>query len=61
MPQDRKLFKKLRFTPNKLVGLTEQDIKWLCETSKDVMMKQPVFLEVTSPIIVCGKVFLYVC
>jgi len=55
--QDRKLFKKLRFTQNKLVNLTESEIKWLCVKAKDVMINQPVFLELTSPIIVCGKLY----
>jgi len=35
--------------------LTEAEIKWLCLKSKEIFLEQPVFLEIESPINVCGK------
>ena len=36
------------------MSLTEAEIKWLCNKSKDVFMSQPIFIELESPIKICG-------
>ena len=33
----------------------ENEIKWLCVKSKEVFLNQPIFLELESPIKICGK------
>jgi serine/threonine-protein phosphatase PP1 catalytic subunit len=40
--------------PNKLVNLTEAEIRGLCNTCRDVLMTQPILLELGAPIKVCG-------
>lgn len=47
------------FKPNKLVVLAESEIKWLCLKAKEIFMEQPVFLELFSPLNLCGKLVLY--
>ena len=37
------------------VNLSEADIKMLITKSKEIFMKQPVFLELDSPIAIMGK------
>ena len=44
------------FKPNKIVQLTEAEIKWLCNTSKEIFLAQPILLELTTPIKICGDV-----
>ena len=39
---------------SKIVNLSEGEIKWLILTVKEIYQKQPVFLELESPITVCG-------
>ena len=39
---------------SKIVNLSEGEIKWLIQTSKEIFLKQPAFLELESPITVCG-------
>ena len=34
--------------------LTEEEIKYLCEKSLEIFMEEPVLLEITSPINICG-------
>ena len=41
--------------PGKQVQLEEQEIKFLCLTSRDIFMKQPNLLELEAPIKICGK------
>ena len=41
-------------TPNKEVNLTEAEIKYLINTSKRLLIEQPTFLDLESPITVCG-------
>ena len=41
-------------TPNKEVNLTETEIKYLINTSKRILIEQPTFLDLESPITVCG-------
>lgn len=41
--------------PGKQVQLTEQEIKQLCLTSKEIFMQQPNLLELEAPIKICGK------
>jgi serine/threonine-protein phosphatase PP1 catalytic subunit len=42
--------------PGRLVSLTLEEIKWLCNKSKDIFMSQPVLLELSAPIKICGDV-----
>ena len=39
----------------KLVNLTENEIKFLVLQSKEIIMSQPIFLELEAPIRICGK------
>jgi len=41
-------------TPNKEVNLTEIELKYLINTSKKILIEQPTFLELETPITVCG-------
>ena len=41
-------------TPNKEVNLAEIEIKYLINTSKRILIEQPTFLDLESPITVCG-------
>ena len=36
--------------------MTEAEIKWLCNTSKEIFLAQPILLELTTPIKICGDV-----
>ena len=42
--------------PGKLVKLTEQDILGLIRTVKLIFMEQPMLVEVSAPVKVCGDV-----
>ena len=44
------------YKPNLIIPLTEGEIKWLCNTSKEIFMNQPVLLELEAPIKICGDV-----
>ena len=44
----------VRNTVNKEVNLPESDIKFLITTAKKILIEQPTFLELESPISVCG-------
>jgi serine/threonine-protein phosphatase PP1 catalytic subunit len=39
---------------SKSTVLSEREIKYLCEKSKDIFKEQPMLLEVTAPLIICG-------
>jgi serine/threonine-protein phosphatase PP1 catalytic subunit len=41
--------------PGKQVQLTEQEIRQLCLTAKEVFMSQPNLLELEAPIKICGE------
>ena len=43
--------------PGKEVNLPEEQIKQLIAKATDVLMSQPVFLNLQAPIKVCGRVF----
>jgi serine/threonine-protein phosphatase PP1 catalytic subunit len=43
--------------PGKQVNLTEQEVRGLCLKSKEIFMSQPIFLELESPLKICGKNF----
>jgi serine/threonine-protein phosphatase PP1 catalytic subunit len=42
--------------PGKPVNLTEYEIRWLCTSSREIFMKQPVLLELEAPIKICGDI-----
>lgn len=50
-----KLLAARSFKPNRQINLQENEIKWLCNKSRDIFMSQPIFLELESPIKICGK------
>ncbi len=41
--------------PGRQVNLTEEEIRWLCVTSKDIFSQQPALLELEAPIKICGE------
>ncbi len=41
--------------PGKQVTLTEQEIRQLCVTAKEIFMSQPNLLELEAPIKICGE------
>ena len=41
--------------PGKNVTLSEEDIKYLCQKSRDLFISQPNLLELEAPIKICGK------
>ena len=41
--------------PGKQVNLTEDEIKYLCTTSREIFISQPNLLELEAPLKVCGK------
>ena len=43
--------------PGRQVNLTENEVRWLCNKSKDIFSAQPVLLELEAPIKICGKLF----
>jgi serine/threonine-protein phosphatase PP1 catalytic subunit len=42
--------------PGRAVNLTEQEIGFLCKTAKDIVIAQPMLLEMSAPIKICGDV-----
>lgn len=42
--------------PGKQVELTEKQIMWLCTTSREVFLSQPILLELEAPIKICGDI-----
>ena len=42
--------------PGRLVHLTEKEIHFLCSTSKQIFLEQPVFLELEAPFKVAGDI-----
>ena len=43
--------------PGKQVNLTEAEIKGLCNKARDILISQPILLELEAPIKVCGTPF----
>lgn len=41
--------------PGKPVQLTEQEVRQLCITAKEIFLSQPNLLELEAPIKICGK------
>ena len=42
--------------PGRQVNLTESEVKWLCVKGREVLIGQPVLLELEAPIKICGDV-----
>ena len=42
--------------PGKLVNLSENEIKLLCDLSRDIFLSQPILLELEAPIKICGDI-----
>lgn len=40
--------------PGKQVNLTEPEIKGLCNKAREILLSQPVLLELEAPIKICG-------
>ena len=40
--------------PGKQVNLTEAEIKLICTKAKDILLSQPILLELEAPIKICG-------
>lgn len=41
--------------PGRQVNLSENQIRYLCTKTREILINQPVFLELEAPIKVCGK------
>jgi len=42
--------------PGKTVNLTEQEIRGLCQKSREIFISQPILLELEAPIKICGDI-----
>lgn len=42
--------------PGRQVNLTEQEVRFLCNRSKEIFMSQPILLELEAPLKICGDV-----
>ncbi|KAJ1980100.1 type 1 serine/threonine-protein phosphatase catalytic subunit glc7 [Dimargaris cristalligena] len=42
--------------PGKQVSLLEKEIRWLCTTSREIFIGQPILLELEAPIKICGDI-----
>jgi serine/threonine-protein phosphatase PP1 catalytic subunit len=51
-----KLIRARDYKPNKIVNLTESEIKYLCYTAKEIFLSQPILLELITPIKICGDI-----
>ncbi|KAJ7836288.1 serine threonine-protein phosphatase PP1 [Mycena olivaceomarginata] len=40
--------------PGKLVNLPEHEIQYLCKSAREIMLSQPILLELEAPIKICG-------
>ena len=58
--ENKQMSQKLKNEQMKLVSesnlLTEDELKYLCKESLEIFMKEPVFLELNAPIIICGDI-----
>ncbi len=41
----------------KFVQMSEEEINFLCEKSKDIFLNQPMLLELEPPIKICGNIY----
>ena len=53
---DKIIRKLLNFTPGTRIDITEKEIKHLCVVVKKIFEKQPMLIEIQSPVIVCGDI-----
>ena len=51
-----KLLLAKEYKPNKEIDLKEEEIKWVIIKSYEIIKNQPVFIELDSPINICGDV-----
>jgi len=42
--------------PGKIVNLSEQEIRGLCQQSREIFISQPILLELEAPIKICGDI-----
>ncbi|OMJ21219.1 Serine/threonine-protein phosphatase PP1 [Smittium culicis] len=52
----RKLLEVRGSRPGKNVDLLDSEIKWLCVTSREIFVSQPILLELEAPIKICGDI-----
>ena len=45
-----------RGKPGRLVNLTEEEIRLLCVTAREIFIQQPILLELEAPLKVCGDI-----
>lgn len=50
----RKLIEVRGGRPNKPVNLTENEVRYLCNASREVFLSQPILLELEAPLKICG-------
>ncbi len=53
---DKIIAKLLACTNGKEAKLTENDIRGLCYEAREIFMDQPILLELTAPIKICGDI-----
>jgi serine/threonine-protein phosphatase PP1 catalytic subunit len=41
--------------PGKMVDLKEEEIKFLCAAAREVLISQPILLELEAPLKICGE------
>jgi len=51
------LFYYLSYKPGKQINLLESEIKYLCINAKNVILSQPVLIEIEAPVKICGIKF----
>jgi serine/threonine-protein phosphatase PP1 catalytic subunit len=51
-----KLLEVRQARPGRQVNLTENEVKFLCNKSRDILMSQPILLELEAPLKICGDV-----
>jgi serine/threonine-protein phosphatase PP1 catalytic subunit len=51
-----KLLEVRQARPGRQVNLTENEVKFLCNKSRDIFMSQPILLELEAPLKICGDV-----
>jgi serine/threonine-protein phosphatase PP1 catalytic subunit len=51
-----KLLEVRQSRPGRQVNLSENEVKFLCNRSRDIFMSQPILLELEAPLKICGDV-----
>ena len=51
-----KLLEVRQARPGRQVNLTEPEVRWLCNRSREIFMQQPILLELEAPLKICGDV-----